>query len=591
MCSSKAVSVATILLFLTIAIDAAPCTNTTKATFTALPTATSTSNGSLAEPTAGWISPPYTWIFGYPLPIMPAKVPKLTYTNATSGAVIDYYEVEVRQIQKQIYPNLGTTTLYAYDGMEPGPTFQMHQGREAVVRFTNNSPTNSSVHVHGQYNRAPFDGWAADYTYTGQYKDYYYPNAQNARTIWYHDHTEFETGENVYMGLVGFYLLSDGEEQALDLPRDNHDIAMVITSKQYGPDGELVYNTNGNTGLWGDIIQVNGQPWPYLEVEPRKYRFRLLNGAVSRTFDLSLHSDGAGDSIPFTVIASDAGLFSHPVETDHLGFSMGERYELIVDFAGFENQNITMKNLNAIPGNLDYAATDRVIRFVVGKAKGDAAPDKPTPSDLRYLPPPPQTSVTKDFVFSRVGDEWVINGVGWADIEHRILTRPTLGADEIWELRHGGGNATHPIHIHLVDFQVLSRTGGRNAVTPYEAAGMKDVVWIAPGETVRVVARYAPWKGVYMFHCHNLVHEDHDMLVAFNVTQLEKWGYDSSTLFIDPMEPVFRPKPADPEDYTDEAIKKKLEWFWRSNAYNQTQDAKRAPGRPSQWGGARALPI
>jgi len=223
--------------------------------------------------------------------LLRALIHHRTYTNATSGAVIDYYEVEVRQIQKQIYPNLGTTTLYAYDGMEPGPTFQMHQGRgrsddsapcpylltlsiEAVVRFTNNSPTNSSVHVHGQYNRAPFDGWAADYTYTGQYKDYYYPNAQNARTIWYHvssqqdgskdqshhfqDHTEFETGENVYMGLVGFYLLSDGEEQALDLPRDNHDIAMVITSKQYGPDGELVYNTNGNTGLWGDIIQVYG---------------------------------------------------------------------------------------------------------------------------------------------------------------------------------------------------------------------------------------------------------------------------------------------------------------------------------------------
>lgn len=175
---------------------------------------------------------------------------------------------------------------------------------------------------------------------------------------------------------------------------------------------------------------------------------------------------------------------------------MGERYELIVDFSGFASQNITMRNANGIVGNIDYAATDRVLRFVVGKVEGDAVPDKPTPSNLRYIPPPPQTSVTKNFTFSRINEEWVINGVGWADIEHRILTRPTLGADEIWELRHGGGNATHPIHIHLVDFQVLSRTGGRNAVRPYEAAGMKDVVWIAPSETVQVVARYAPWKGV-----------------------------------------------------------------------------------------------
>ncbi|KAH9866213.1 hypothetical protein J1614_008779 [Plenodomus biglobosus] len=253
------------------------------------------------------------------------------------------------------------------------------------------------------------------------------------------------------------------------------------------------------------------------------------------------------------------GLFSHPVETDHLGFSMGERYEVIVDFAGFEGQTITMRNAHGVVGNIDYAATDRVMRFVICDTV--TSPDTPIPSDLRYIPPPPETSVTKNFTFSRAGDEWTVNGVGWADVEHRILTRPTLGTDEIWELRHGGGNATHPVHIHLVDFQVLSRTGGRNAVRPYEAAGMKDVVWIAPNETVRVVARYAPWKGVYM-------------LVAFNVTQLEKWGYDSETLFIDPMEPAFRPKNAVAEDYTDEAVKKKLEWFWSTNAYNQTSAVK-----------------
>jgi bilirubin oxidase len=144
-----------------------------------------------------------------------------------------------------------------------------------VVRFTNNSPTNSSVHVHGQYNRAPFDGWAADYAIPGQYKDYYYPNAQNARTIWYHvspplvamspsgpranflqDHTERETGENVYMGLSGFYILTDDEEQALGLPAGDYDIPLTLGAKQYNSDGSLLYNTNNNTGLWGDVIHV-----------------------------------------------------------------------------------------------------------------------------------------------------------------------------------------------------------------------------------------------------------------------------------------------------------------------------------------------
>jgi FtsP/CotA-like multicopper oxidase with cupredoxin domain len=169
-----------------------------------------------------------------------------------------------------------------------------------------------------------------------------------------------------------------------------------------------------------------------------------------------------------------------------------------------------MRNERGILGNIDYAATDRVMRFVVGDTVTDCTNNDPIPSKLRYIPPPPQTNITKSFRFSRIDGEWLVNGVGWQDIENRILTRPVLGQDEIWELRHGGGNATHPVHIHLVDFQVLSRTGNRDEVMPYEAAGRKDVVWIAPGEVVRVVARYAPWAGVYMFHCHNLVHEDHE---------------------------------------------------------------------------------
>jgi bilirubin oxidase len=204
----------------------------------------------------------------------------------------------------------------------------------------------------------------------------------------------------------------------------------------------------------------------------------------------------ANCTIDFSVIASDAGLFSYPVVTSNLALAMGERYEIIVDFAGFEGRNITVHNSLGQPGNIDYAATDRVMRFVVGHTVTDPTNNSPLPAFLHYVPDPPQTAVSKNFTFSRIGDEWLVNGVGWADVEHRILTRPTLGTDEIWELRHGGGNATHPVHIHLVDFQVLSRTGGRGAVMPYEAAGMKDVVWMAPGEVVRVVARYAPWKGV-----------------------------------------------------------------------------------------------
>lgn len=211
-----------------------------------------------------------------------------------------------------------------------------------------------------------------------------------------------------------------------------------------------------------------------------------------------------------TPLTISPGLFNHPVRTSEFAIAEGERYEIVVDFSNYKGKNITMLNEREMAGNLDYAATDKIMRFVVLDPLIDLDDDTPLPKDLNNIPPPPKAEVTKNFTFSRIDGEWVINGVGWADIENRILTRPTLGQDEIWELRHGGGNASHPVHIHLVDFQVLSRTGGRNEVMPYEAAGMKDVVWIAPGEVVQVVARYAPWKGVYMFHCHNLIHEDHE---------------------------------------------------------------------------------
>jgi bilirubin oxidase len=163
-----------------------------------------------------------------------------------------------------------------------------------------------------------------------------------------------------------------------------------------------------------------------------------------------------------------------------------------------DGKNITMRNPRNVIGNPDFAATDLVMRFVVGDKVCDDRNNGAIPSTLRYIAPPPLADVTKDFTFARIGKEWTINGVGWADVEHRILTRPELGADEIWQLHNGNGDVAgiHPVHIHLVDFQVLSRTGGRNELLPYEAAGMKDVVWISPGEIVKVVARYAPWKGV-----------------------------------------------------------------------------------------------
>lgn len=189
---------------------------------------------------------------------------------------------------------------------------------------------------------------------------------------------------------------------------------------------------------------------------------------------------------------------------------MAERYEVIIDFANLKGQNVTLLNGRGLGENADYAATDKVMRFVVGDSVSDNSNNGDVPQTLRQDEPvAPSSSTAKDFTFERgQGGSWLVNGIGFDDVENRILTKPEFGTYETWALRNGRGGGTHPIHIHLVDFKILSRSGGRGQVADYEAAGWKDVVWLAAGESVQVIARYAPWPGVYMFHCHNMVHED-----------------------------------------------------------------------------------
>jgi bilirubin oxidase len=207
---------------------------------------------------------------------------------------------------------------------------------------------------------------------------------------------------------------------------------------------------------------------------------------------------------------------------------MGERYEIVFDFSSFSGKNVTLRNTQGVGQNIDYAATDKVMQFVVGNTVSSKNNNGDLPSTLRVVPfPPDKIEADKDFEFARVGDEWKINGVGFADINARILTKPPRGAVEIWNLKNGAGGGVHPVHIHLIDFEILTRNGDNGSVLPYEAAGLKDVVYLGPGQyvalkkrfkeiiliilrSIQVIARYAPWDGVYMFHCHNLVHEDHE---------------------------------------------------------------------------------
>jgi len=422
-------------------------------------------------------------------------------TEKTSdGRTINYYSNTIEAFTQQVYPNLGSAHLTGYNGTAPGPTYYVEKGTETIIRYLNKGEQTSSVHLHGSYTHSAWDGWAADEIQPGQYKDYYYPNTETARSIWYHDHAENHTAADAYYGQAGMYIIYDPAEDSLKLPTGKYDVPLAISDKAYQSNGDLA-SPNGNTeNFFGDIIHVNEQPWPYLSVEPRKYRLRFYDMSLSRPYTLYF-ADSDGNWIDFQVIASDSGLFGGPVTTNDLTIAMGERYEVVVDFCNHANKNITLGNDNQQQQINEFDNTDKVMKFVVGGSVSDNTNNGNVPSTLNgnIQWPAQRTTVDHTFNFQQGGaNEWTINGVDFMDANNRILARPPQGTVELWEVHHTGGPAVHPVHVHLVNLQVVSRTGGSRGLLPYESAGLKDVVLLEPGETVQLLAYYGPWNGVYM---------------------------------------------------------------------------------------------
>ena len=242
-----------------------------------------------------------------------------------SDATTDYYELTQRQVSAEVLPGL-QTDLWGYNGVVPGPTIVARRGRPTVVRQRNELPDvhpqlryrpYTSTHLHGSPSLPQYDGYANDITNPGQFKDYRYPNTHPASTLWYHDHGVHITAPNAYMGLAALYLIRDDLEVGLPIPQGRYDVPLVIRDALFTSSGQLIFDDNGGTsggsGLFGDVILVNGRPWPAMPVERRKYRFRLLNASLSRSYRWALST---GD--PFTVIATDGGLMPAPQETRDL---------------------------------------------------------------------------------------------------------------------------------------------------------------------------------------------------------------------------------------------------------------------------------
>nr|WP_297422373.1 multicopper oxidase family protein [uncultured Actinotalea sp.] len=436
----------------------------------------------------------------------------------------------------RILPRL-TTPVLTYAGVSPAPTIVVDDGTRVELRVRNKMPLahpqygyplSTVMHLHGSRSEPQYDGYADDAIPVQSSKQFHYPCDQGARSIWYHDHSAHRTATNVYSGLAGHFHVKDDYERG-QLPQGEFDVPLTITDAMFASDGRLLFDDDGHKGLSGDVILVNHVPWPVLRVKRRVYRFRFLVAAISRSFRFRLSS---GE--PFVVVGNDGGLLPVPQEVAWFRQGTGERVEVLVDFSGYApGTRVSLLN-DSNENNVDYRHTDKVMQFLVVDDAFDGTNDgiptaldvNPQVAEVLALTPEMATRrVEVPLKHDDVTNEFSIGGLTWARVKtsgyREVLTDAQIGEVQLWEIENKSGGWFHPMHLHLADFRVLwRRSTPGNLPHPWEL-GAKDTVYVGEDDIVNILVKFTVPKGSsggrYMVHCHNLPHEDFDMMTQFRV--------------------------------------------------------------------------
>jgi spore coat protein A, manganese oxidase len=422
------------------------------------------------------------------------------------------------------------------------------------------------THLHGGHTESASDGLPnAWYTpnFTSKGSDfikgdkvpYTYSNTQEAATLWYHDHAMGITRLNAYAGLAGFYIITDDNETNLVknkfLPASAYDIGLAIQDKSFTAEGQLYYPSTPDVPgapspsilpeSFGNIILVNGMAWPVLDVEPRQYRFRVLNASDSRFYDLFLSS-----SQPIIQIGSDDGLLPSPVTLPDMLIAPGERKDVIIDFSNpaLWGQTIIVRNIAKVPyprgATINPNTTGKIMAFRVNKFLS-ALPRTTLPTLLRSpITRLANPAATRQLILFESTDEFgrlkPMLGTykdGVLPYSHPVTENPALNTTEVWEIYNETMDA-HPIHLHQVSMQLINRQKFSATVDPAtgkptnltltgsakpplaDEAGWKDTYVMYPGEVTRIITHF-DLPGKYVWHCHILSHEDHEMMRPFYV--------------------------------------------------------------------------
>ncbi len=462
---------------------------------------------------SGFITPAEAKGFTSPLPI-PPLLENLDPSGQTAS-----FSMDVQQGSVDFFPDKPTATL-GYNGNFLGPTIRVRNGQRFQMNVNNSLPEVTTLHWHGLHVPAQWDGGPRQPIPAGTTWNPDFIINQEAATLWYHPHAMGLTGEQVYHGLAGLFLIEDEVSDSLDIPKTYgvDDIPLVIQDRRFFSNGQFAYVQNMHdvmNGVIGNYLLVNSVMQPTLTVPGGQVRLRLLNGSNSSIYKIAFD-----DQRTFQVIASDGGFLEHPVSMNSIVLSAGERAEIIVNFSK-ESVYAVISLLVEQVGGSKFEA----MRIAVnGEARISTIP-----GTLRLRDKIPESEATKvrGFIMETMsrgrgrmgmgmmGRRLTINGKKM-DI-NRIDEQVKLDSTEIWEITNRSAmmmNMPHSMHLHDVQFQILSRNGRK---PPLHEQGRKDTVLIMPGETVRIISRFHDYTGIYMYHCHLLEHEDDGMMGQFEV--------------------------------------------------------------------------
>ena len=405
------------------------------------------------------------------------------------------YTIHAQQGSAEIFDGMKTNT-YGYNGDFLGPVLRVKKGMNVTIHLVNDLKEDTTFHWHGLELPAKEDGGPHQVLKPGESKTIRFTVQQDAATLWFHPHPMGSTAKQVYKGLSGLFYIDDHNSDRLNIPKTygENDFPLILQDKTFTNDKQLDYDkVKTMDGTAGDTLLINGVVNPKLTVDHKKVRLRILNGSNMRNY--KLHFD---NNMAFEQIASDGGFLNKPNTTKEIEIAPGERIEIIVDLTKVEGNAVTLvneDNTSILPIHLKNTKEDSKTANVLNNL---AIPDQVK-----------NQKVTKTIKLAGMGANVTINGQKFD--ANRIDFKQKQNETEVWEIENVKdmmGGMKHPFHIHGTQFQVISIDGKE---PPANLAGLKDTISLQPGQKAKIAVTFTQ-KGIYMFHCHILEHEDNGMM-------------------------------------------------------------------------------